>query len=191
MTSTSAPADTPGPRPGHDTATPAGGAPGEPRWLDAGEQRVWRSFLRMRGQLDAQLARAMQAESELSMADFSVLVELTDIPDGRLRVLELAKDLQWEKSRVSHHLARMEKRGLISREGCASDKRGSFVVITASGRAAIEAAAPRHVETVRRLFFDRLSAEQVAALGEVSELVLQALAGCPQETNETDGAAEA
>ncbi|MFC5909981.1 MarR family winged helix-turn-helix transcriptional regulator [Streptacidiphilus monticola] len=159
----------------HTAATAA-----EPRWLDADEQHAWRSFLRMHTQLTAQLGRAMQQESELSMADFAVLVELTDVTEGRLRVLELARELQWEKSRLSHHLGRMEKRGLVAREECASDKRGSWVVITAEGRRAIEAAAPRHVELVRTLVFDRLSAPQVAALAEVSDRILAGLEGCPK-----------
>ncbi|SEM31071.1 MarR family winged helix-turn-helix transcriptional regulator [Streptacidiphilus jiangxiensis] len=151
----------------------------EPRWLTPEEQHLWRTFMRMRQELDAQLARQIQAESDLSIADFSVLVVLTDVPDGRVRVLELARNLQWEKSRLSHHLARMVKRGLISRAECSEDGRGSFVLITDAGREAIEAAAPRHVELVRKLFFDPLSGEQLTQLTEISERILGAMQGCP------------
>lgn len=142
------------------------------RWLDADQQRTWRRYLRMQAELAARLARQLQADSNLSVADFEVLVYLTDVPEGRLRVTELARSLQWEKSRLSHHLSRMERRGLVVRENCPSDARGAFAVLTPEGRAAIEAAAPGHVETVRLLMFDGLTAEQVEALGTIAESVL-------------------
>jgi DNA-binding MarR family transcriptional regulator len=150
-------------------------APAEPRWLSDTEQHAWRSFLRMQAQLTTRLSRELQADSELSIADYDVLVHLTDLEGGRRRILELARELDWEKSRMSHHLARMAKRGLIAREECPADGRGAFIVITPEGQAAIEAAAPRHVETVRRLVFDALTPEQVAALGAVSDRILKQL----------------
>ncbi|GLZ31692.1 MarR family transcriptional regulator [Lentzea sp. NBRC 105346] len=149
------------------------------RWLDAAQQHAWRAYLRMQGELNARLARDMQSSSELSMADFAVLVQLTDVPDGRVRVLELARNLHWEKSRISHHIGRMEKRGLVRRENCRSDGRGAFVVLTDAGRAAIEAAAPRHVEQVRALMFDHLSEEEVAVLARISERVIGKLTAVP------------
>ncbi|TVT07851.1 MarR family transcriptional regulator [Amycolatopsis bartoniae] len=130
----------------------------------------------MQARLTAHLGKRMQADSDLSHADFAVLVQLTDTPEERVRVVELARALQWEKSRVSHHVARMQKRGLVAREECPSDARGAFIVLTAEGRAAIEKAAPRHVDEVRRLVFDALTPEQVRALTEISELVLERLA---------------
>ncbi|NKQ53581.1 MarR family transcriptional regulator [Amycolatopsis sp. K13G38] len=130
----------------------------------------------MQAQLAAQLNRELQADSELSHSDFAVLVRLTDVEDGRVRMRELARALQWEKSRLSHHLRRMQGRGLVAREECPSDARGAFIVLTDAGRAAIEAAAPKHVETVRRLVFDALSPEQVDALAAISDAVLARLA---------------
>ncbi len=146
------------------------------RWLTDAEQHAWRSYVSMQTQLNARLSKQLQADSELSHADFAVLVQLTDTPEERVRVFELARALEWEKSRVSHHLARMQKRGLIAREECPSDARGAFIVLTPQGRAAIENAAPRHVETVRRLVFDALTPEQVKALAAISEQVLARLA---------------
>ena len=143
-----------------------------PRWLDDHEQVAWRGYLQMQARLEAALGRQLQADSDLSAADFAVLVSLTDRPDGRARVLELARALDWEKSRLSHHLARMHRRGLICRDGCDEDKRGSYVTVTDAGRAAVEAAAPAHVATVRRLVFDVLSADDVAALASISQRVL-------------------
>ena len=142
------------------------------RWLDADEQRAWRRYLRMQAELTARLARQLQTDSDLSLADFEVLVNLTDVPEGRIRVTELAKSLQWEKSRLSHHFSRMEKRGLVVRENCPSDARGAFVVLTPAVRTAIEAAAPGHVDTVRTLMFDGLTPEQVETLTTIADVVL-------------------
>jgi DNA-binding MarR family transcriptional regulator len=142
------------------------------RWLDDDEQRAWRAFLRMQAQLTAQLGRQLQTESGLSLADYEVLVQLTDVPDGRMRPFELQRNLQWEQSRLSHHLTRMQRRGLITREECTEDGRGAFVVLTDAGRQAITAAAPGHVDAVRRLFFDGLTRDQIATLQRVSQQVL-------------------
>jgi DNA-binding MarR family transcriptional regulator len=137
------------------------------RWLNDDEQHMWRLWMCLDAELQATLNREMQADSGLSTPDYQVLVVLTDSEDGRLRVSDLAASLQWERSRVSHHVARMEKRDLVSRRGCPDDGRGAYVRITETGRAAIERAAPGHVRVVRRLVFDALTADEVAQLGEV------------------------
>lgn len=147
----------------------------ETRWLDDEEQRAWRAYLRMQGRLTAELNRRLQAASGLSLADYDVLVHLTDVPDGRLRPYELQHELHWEQSRLSHHLGRMQKRGLIRREECDEDRRGAYVVLTEAGRRAITEAAPDHVETVRRLFFDTLGPAQIGALHRLAEQVLDRL----------------
>lgn len=134
------------------------------RWLDDDEQRAWRAFLDMQARLNAQLNREMQAATGLSIADFSVLVSLSEHAGGRMRVLELARDLRWEKSRLSHQLSRMHQRGLIDRSNCDEDRRGAVVVLSVAGRDAVEAAAPLHVASVRRYLFDHLSADQVETL---------------------------
>jgi DNA-binding MarR family transcriptional regulator len=145
------------------------------RWLDDDQQRAWRSYLRMQGKLSAHLNRRLQTDSDISLADFDVLVHLTDAEGGRMRVLELARVLDWEKSRASHHLARMQRRGLITREECTEDKRGAFVVLTREGQRVIEEAAPQHVEVVRRVVFDDLTPEQVEMLTAISRQVLDNL----------------
>ncbi|MGQ0844043.1 MAG: MarR family winged helix-turn-helix transcriptional regulator [Sporichthyaceae bacterium] len=144
----------------------------EPRWLDEQEQRAWRGLIAMWTQLNAELARQMAANSELSMAEFAVLVSLTDVCGGRVRAYELARSLQWEKSRLSHQLTRMAKRGLIERDECVSDGRGQFVAVTESGRRAIEAAAPPHVAAVRRLFLDGLTPADLETLTRIAESTL-------------------
>ena len=113
-------------------------------------------------------------DSGLSYPDYVVLVALTDRPDGRMRLFELADVLGWEKSRLSHHVARMADRGLVKKEKCDSDRRGAFVVVTKQGRKEIEAAAPGHVAAVRRLFIDRLTPAQ---LDTIVDAAGKALAG--------------
>ena len=146
------------------------------RWLTEDEQRAWRGLLRMTAQLNARANRLLLQEYGISLADYEVLVALSEAPEGQLRVFEVADALAWEQSRVSHQLARMQRRGLITREGCATDARGAFAVLTTAGRAAIERAAPAHVEQVRQLVFDELSHEQVSALTEITTRVLDRLA---------------
>lgn len=145
------------------------------RWLDDAEQCAWRAYLRMHGQLTARLNRQLQADSGLSLADYEVLVHLSEAPPGRLRPFELQRGLNWEQSRLSHQLTRMQRRGLIRREDCADDGRGAFIVLTEDGRRAIEAAAPGHVDAVRRLFLDGLTHDQIALLGQLSAQVLARL----------------
>ncbi len=145
-------------------------------WLDDREERAWRALQFMQLQLTAQLARELAATSGLSYPDYLVLVALTDRPDGRMRIVELSHDLGWEKSRVSHHVTRMAERGLVAKERCGDDRRGAFVVVTDAGRQAIEAAAPGHVATVRRLVIDRLTPRQLDTIGAAARTILAGLA---------------
>jgi DNA-binding MarR family transcriptional regulator len=145
------------------------------RWLTAREERVWRRWQTLNARLSATLHRELQDDAGLSMPDYEVLVHLTDSREGRIRVTDLARLLQWERSRVSHHVTRMESRHLVQRAECAEDGRGAFIVITPQGRAAIEQAAPGHVNTVRRLVFDALSPEEIDALATVIDKALAQL----------------
>jgi DNA-binding MarR family transcriptional regulator len=145
---------------------------GNVRWLTKREERAWRALQFMQMRLEAELARQLTAESGLSYPDYLVLVALTDHPDGRLRLFELADELGWEKSRASHHVGRMVERGLVKKEKCDSDRRGFYVAVTPAGRREIKAAAPGHVAAVRRLFIDHLTPEQLDAVGDAAETVL-------------------
>ena len=154
------------------------------RWLTEDEQRAWRGLLRMTAQLNARMNRQLQDDFGISLADYDVLVVLSEAPDGRRRVFELTDVLAWEQSRVSHQLARMQRRGLVAREECPTDARGAFAVLTQAGRAAIEHAAPAHVEMVRQLVFDGLSPDQLTALTAVTARVLDRL----RDPSQLDGA---
>lgn len=128
-------------------------------WLSDSEQHLWRTWLRVNALLQPAINRELQRD-DLSGPDFAVLVCLTEAPQDRLRVSDLGRQLQWEKSRLSHHLGRMAKRGLVLRSECPEDARGAFIAATHQGRAAIEKAAPHHVSTVRRLMFDGMEVDE-------------------------------
>jgi DNA-binding MarR family transcriptional regulator len=147
----------------------------ESPWLPEDAQHLWRHWLRLNALLPAALHRELQADAELSLPDFDVLVQLTDSPDGRVRVSDLARGLHWERSRVSHHVTRMERRSLVRREECRDDGRGAWVVLTEVGRSAIEQAAPAHVATVRRLVFDALTPHEVEVMAGAIDKVLSRL----------------
>jgi DNA-binding MarR family transcriptional regulator len=151
----------------------------EPAWLDETEARAWRGYLRMRTLLQAQILRDLAGESGLSGPDYDVLSNVSEAPGRRARLGDLAARMAWSSSRLSHHITRMERRGLVTREDCASDGRGAFVVLTDAGWRAIQAAAPGHVASVRRHFIDLLSREQLDALAEISQTVVRRLGGEP------------
>jgi DNA-binding MarR family transcriptional regulator len=147
----------------------------EVRWLDENEQRAWRALQIMQARLTALLAHDLSAHSDLSYQDYVVLVALTDQPAGQMRLFQLGNALGWEKSRMSHQVSRMVERGLVEKSKCGSDRRGAFVAVTDAGREEIGAAAPSHLEAVRRLFVDRLTPSQLANVAEVCETVLAAV----------------
>lgn len=147
----------------------------EPRWLDDAELRAWRAYQALSDQLGALLHRNLVRSTGLSLSDYAVLVHLSESPEDRLRAYELGAALRWEKSRLSHHLRRMESRDLIERRTCESDGRGLWVALTGRGREAIEAAAPLHVADVRALLVDQLTPDQLDSLAEIAEKVLAAL----------------
>ncbi|MDQ3680060.1 MAG: MarR family transcriptional regulator [Actinomycetota bacterium] len=146
------------------------------RWLDVDELHAWRMLQLMQLQLTATLSRELAEASGPSYQDYLVLAALTDRPGGRMRAFELGRELGWEKSRLSHHVARMVERGLVRRERCQTDQRGAFVVVTKQGRKAIEGAAPGHVQGVRRHFIDLVSPSELEMLSTVAARVLEKLA---------------
>jgi DNA-binding MarR family transcriptional regulator len=144
-------------------------------WLSEDEQRAWRTYLRMGSLLPAALNRQLQQDCGLTLPEYEVLVQLSEAPGQRLRPFQICAAVNWEQSRLSHQLTRMERRKLVTRQECAADGRGAFVALTAVGAAAIAEAAPRHVATVRRLIFDRLSEDQRAAFEEACTVIIAGL----------------
>ena len=147
----------------------------KPRWLDGREQRLWQGYLHVNQDLFAVLEQQLARESGLSGADYRVLVPLSEAPGGLVRARDLGSEIGWDRSRLSHHLSRMEKRGLVIREECAEDARGLMVRLTKAGRRAIEEAAPGHAEAVRRYFFDQLSNDEIETMAAAFDRVLDNL----------------
>lgn len=144
-------------------------------WLSEDEQHTWRSVLRMHAQLTAALAQALKTDSDMSISDYEVLAILSEAPDGVLRARELRCELRWEKSRLAHHIRRMEQRGYVRRDSCTDDARAPLINLTEVGSAAIRAAAPAHVARVRELFFSALTPAQARAMGDAADTVLDHL----------------
>jgi DNA-binding MarR family transcriptional regulator len=147
----------------------------EPRWLNDAEMRAWRGYRRMRALLDLELARDLARDSGLSEADYDVLSDLSEAPGRRMRLTELATRMLWSKSRLSHHITRMQQRGLVDREECPGDARGSMIVLTPAGVRTIVEAAPLHVESVRRAMIDLMTPEEIAALDALSHRIVERL----------------
>ncbi len=141
-----------------------------PQWLNPAEMKAWRRYIvssrRLLEALDLDLS-----SHELSMADYEILAQLSDAPDRRMRMSELADVAMLSRSRLSHRMKVMEREGWVKREACSDDKRGSFAVMTPKGWKAIVAAAPDHVESVRTRFLDHLSKGDQAVLAEIFERV--------------------
>lgn len=142
------------------------------RWLSRTEQRTWRAYRRMRARLDLQLARDLANDSGLSESDYDVLSAVSEADGQCLRLKELADSMLWSQSRLSHHVARMQQRGLVVREECASDGRGAVIALTPKGWRTIQQAAPGHVESVRRHLIDLLTPEEIETLGRIAEKVV-------------------
>lgn len=154
----------------------------ETPWLNAAEQQLWRRWLYVQRRLAATLNRQLLTDAGLSLQDFDVLSRLTDEATGRIRITQLASRMDWERSRLSHHIGRMEQRGLVKREDSPDDGRGALVLLTANGRAAIERAAPEHVRIVRRIVFDTLTGQELKMLDSINQKVLDQLEEWPIRT---------
>lgn len=139
------------------------------------EWDVWRAFVRMRRQLDLALERQLQHDADISMPEFEILLTLFELPDKKLRTRELGAALGWEKSRLSHQVTRMERRGLVERSDCDTDARGTWITITPDGSRAVLGAMREHATSIRRYFFDVLGDDDKTVLADVSARVLGAI----------------
>lgn len=142
-------------------------------WLSDDQQRIWRDYLAVVSKLHTAMHRQLQSDCELSLSDYDVLVALSE--RGPLRIHELGDLIGWEQSRLSHQLRRMRGRGLVQREGDDDDRRGASVALTDAGVAALQTAAPGHVELVRSVVFDGLTATQQREFGAALTAILARL----------------
>jgi DNA-binding MarR family transcriptional regulator len=145
------------------------------RWLNEEEQRTWRAFLHASRALWDTLDRELQRDAGMPHAYYEILVRLSEAPNRMLRMSDLAEATSSSRSRLSHAVSRLEEYGWVRREDCPTDRRGQLAVLTDPGFRVLEAAAPGHVEGVRTHLFDQLAPEQVKALREISEAMLDHL----------------
>jgi DNA-binding MarR family transcriptional regulator len=145
------------------------------RWLDEREQRAWRAFLNASRLLLDSLDRELQHDAGMPHTYYEILVRLSEAPDRRLRMSELAAAMLGSRSRLSHAAARLEEAGWVRRVECPTDKRGHYAVLTEEGQRVLSEAAPGHVDAVRRHLFDALSRDQVDQLADIGEAVLKNL----------------
>lgn len=150
------------------------------KWLNDEERALWRDYITVQGRLHLEIQRDLKTSSSLTEPEFEVLVHLSEA-DGPLRMTALADALQWERSRLSHQVTRMVKRGLVERTSCPDDGRGAFVSPSAEGMREIEKAAPHHVATVRREFLDRLSE---ADKRDLAQLLAQVRGTCERDAGQ-------
>ncbi|WP_052168846.1 MarR family winged helix-turn-helix transcriptional regulator [Actinoalloteichus spitiensis] len=139
----------------------------EPRWLSSEQERVWRAYFVGSSLLAYQLNRELQDARDITLPDYEILVRLSQSPDRRMRMSQLAGEVASSKSRVSHQINRMENAGLVRRMECPSDGRGVFAVLTDEGMDLLRSAAPTHVTGVRAHLIDLLDEEEQAVLGKV------------------------
>jgi len=147
------------------------------RWLTAEEQQAWRAYLEATYLLFDTLDRQLQRDAGIPHGYYEILVRLSEAPGRAMRMSDLADRCHSSRSRLSHAVGRLEEAGWVRRETVESDRRGAVAVLTPEGRAALEAAAPIHVGGVRRHLFDRLTPEQVRALGEISRTLYKPVEG--------------
>ncbi|MEO3891497.1 MarR family transcriptional regulator [Nonomuraea sp. B5E05] len=145
------------------------------RWLTDDEQRTWRAFGRASRLLADRLERDLQAGAGMPPTYYELLVLLSEAPDRTMRMSELAHWTHSKPSRISHAINKLEQAGWVRREHCAGDRRGWLAILTDEGKAALETAAPLHVESVRTHLVDLLSPEQIRQLGDISETLLKHL----------------
>ena len=155
------------------------------------EWDTWRTFYQMRRQLDLALERQLQHDAEISGPDYEILLAIFESPDKQLRARDLTALLGWEKSRLSHQVTRMERRGLVQRSDCDVDARGTWIGITPDGSRATLGAMRDHATSIRRLFFDVLTDDEKRVLKDVSARVLDAIdpPSC-EELDDSDELAE-
>lgn len=149
------------------------------RWLSEEEQGHWRAWLAASLLLNDKLSRDLQDVHDLTIADYEILVNLSEAPERRLRMSELAEATLSSRSRLSHQVDRMARSGLVEREACADDRRGSFAVLTEHGWDVLVSAAPDHVESVRQHLLDVLTPAEFAALGRACAKVADSLGSGP------------
>ncbi|MGH8967659.1 MAG: MarR family winged helix-turn-helix transcriptional regulator [Actinomycetes bacterium] len=148
-------------------------------WLDQDQQHAWRAYLVGTTLLMDRLDRDLREQHDLSLPEYEILVRLSEAPDRRLRMAELAENASQSRCRLSHTCSRLESKGLVKRDSCPNDKRGVYAHLTEDGFSALDRAARDHVETVRAFFIDVIDPKDLEAVGRAFSLVLKRVGATP------------
>jgi DNA-binding MarR family transcriptional regulator len=143
--------------------------------LDATQRRAWLSYMRVYHRLEYEMNRQLQTDCDMSLSDYTVMNALTFAPESRAHLNVLATTIGWERSRLSHHVQRMSRRGLVERRPAADDGRATDVILTVAGRRAFEAAAPSHAAWVKQLFFSGLDGGQLRELASILDAAYESI----------------
>ncbi len=138
-----------------------------PELLNRQELAAWRGMLRTYTLLQRELEQRLEARDGLQNSSYEVLMHLSDAPDGRMRLSDLAELAILSRSGLTRLIDRLEREGQVERERCPEDARGYYAVLTAEGRARVDAARGAYLSDVRALFLERLTAEERDVLGTV------------------------
>ncbi|MBO0827802.1 MAG: MarR family transcriptional regulator [Streptosporangiales bacterium] len=152
----------------------------EPRWLDEDEQRIWRSYLLGHARLNELLDRDLREHHDLSLAEYEVLVRLSEAGDRSMRMAELAEFSNQSRSRLSHTVDRLARDGLVARNTCDDDRRGVWAILTDAGFRRLAEAACTHVRGVRAYFVDAVRGEDYRALGRAFDAILGNIAAAEE-----------
>lgn len=146
--------------------------PSSTRWLSSGQQKVWRAWLDAVARIDSHLDEVLRPFG-LDLGEYEILVRLSEAPERRMRMSDLADAARQSRSRLTHTVARMEKKGLLNRVPCANDRRGVVAILTDEGFGLLETAAPAHVDSVREVLVDVVDPADFEALGRAMNAVNQ------------------
>jgi DNA-binding MarR family transcriptional regulator len=136
------------------------------------ELHAWRGMLRVHSALTKALDAQLEAEHGLPLSSYEVLLFLADAPGHKMRMSELAESILLSRSGLTRLVDRLERDGLIGRQTCPQDARGSFAKLTPAGASKLAAARATHLAGVRALFLDHLSSDELELLGELWARVL-------------------
>ena len=151
------------------------------RWLSEDEQGSWRAWIAASSTLNHQLSADLQLQHDITLADYEILVQLSEHPERRMRMSDLAEATLASRSRLSHQVDRLVRRGLVERQECELDRRGAFAALTDRGWKAIVAAAPDHVESVRTYLVDVLTPQEFEALGKACRKISDHIAAVNED----------
>jgi DNA-binding MarR family transcriptional regulator len=146
-------------------------------WLDADEQDAWRSYLEATTRVSDRLNEDLKRAFGLTLEDYEILVFLSEAPDRRLRMADLAGALLASRSRLTYRVDRLETAGLVARRPCPTDGRAIWAELTELGHQRLVEAAPHHVCGVRAALIDHFTRDEWLRLGSILRRVADTHAG--------------